>query len=359
VSKNLYILKFFFKYFLVILGGLSLFFVAIDYMQVSKELPNSTNLQILYFYYKTLYASSILFPISIVFGAVLTFSKLVKDNSIIAFYSIGYSEKDLLTPIFVASIFLTGVFVSLHTTSFAYSKNIANEILNRGNPISENSKNLFFKYDLEENGKIKSYYIFFSKLYPLQNLAEGVRLFSLQNGKLAEVVRARYAFYENSHWVIYSARFLKSRDEISLNKKALEIEDRDKFFVLDGFKPEILDRIYESEIEFNLFDLIEAVKLMISQGFNIDKLKVALYNIVIYPLFAPLLIVVIFKFLPISSRFSNVNIFIFFSVVGSLLLWGTLFALVKLSFTGSFLPEFAIILPVLILSILAFYFTDS
>ena len=355
-SKTLYITKYYIKYSLIVLSGLSIFFVVIDYMQISKELPSSANLQILYFYYKILHASSILFPVSLVFGAVLTFARLVRDNSIIALYSVGYSDRDILTPVFINSIFATLIYVSLFATNFAYSKNSAYEIL-KGNSVSHNSTNLFFKYDLQtKNGQMKSYYVFFSKLFPIQKTAEGIRLFSLDNnGKLSEVIRAKHAYYNEGRWIIYSARFIKHNENIALNRKAFDIEDKDEFLVLNGFKPKILDKIYESDINFNLLDLVEAIKLMNSQGFNIEKLKVSLYNIIIYPFFAPLLIVVLFRLMPISSRFSNVNLFVFTGIIVSLLFWGILFALIKLSFTGNVLVEFAIILPILLLSFLSLY----
>ena len=354
-SKNFYITKYYIQYTIIVLSGLSLFFVVIDYAQVGKTLPASANLQILYFYYKLLHAISILFPISLIFGAVLTFAKLIKENYIVAFYSLGYSEKDLLTPIFTNSIILTFIFISLYTTSFSYSKNIADQIL-KGNSLNYNSKNLFFKYDTEVNGQIKNYFVFFSKLYPVQKLAEGVRLFNLNsNGEISEVITAKHAYYFKNKWVIYSAKIIKHSPKISLNKKAFDVQVKEKIYVLNGFKPKILDRIYESEMDLNLLDLIDAIQLLYSQGFNIEKLKVNLYNIVIYPFFAPILIVLLFKFMPISSRFSNIGLYVFSSIVSSLLVWGVLFALIKLSFTGNLIVEFAITLPILILALIAIY----
>ncbi len=355
MSKNLYIIKYYIKYFLLIIVGLSLFFIAIDFMQNGKEIPTSVNLQILYFYYKFLYATSILFPISLIFGAILTLTKLLKDNSLIALYSIGYSDKDVLTPIFTSSLIITIIFILLYTTDFANSKRLSEDII-EGNPINKNSQNLFFKYEIQEDGEVKSYYIFFAKLFPIQNLAEGIRLFNLDNdGKLSEVIQAKYAYYEGTKWVIYSAKFLENRKHMTLNSKAIKIIDKEKFFVLNGFKPKILNKIYESEINFNLTELIDAIKLMRSQGFNIEKLKISFYKIVVYPLFASLLIVIIFKYMPISSRFANINLFVFFAVISSLLIWGSLFALLKLSFTGNLISEYAVVLPVLILALIALW----
>ena len=349
--KNLYIVKYYLKYFSIILFGLSLFFVAIDFMQNSRDIPSSTNLQILYFYYKTLYAISILFPISLVFGAILTFIQFLKSNSLIALYSVGYSDRDVLSPIFTTSLFATLLFILLYTTQFANSKQLSEDIL-EGNPIIRNSQNLFFKY--ETRGKI--YYVFFEKLYPIQSLAEGIRLFEIgRDNELVEMVKAKYGYYDGKRWIIYSAKFLKQSNRVELNHKIIKEIDQNRFAVLEGFKPKILDKIYDNEMEFNLIELMEAIKLMRSQGLSIEKLKVALYGIVIYPLFAPLLIVVIFKYIPISSRFSDINFFAFVAIVASLLIWGLLFALLRLSLTGNLVAELSVVVPILILAIVALF----
>ncbi len=353
--KNLYILKFFIKYFLMTLGGLSLFFVILDFSNVSKELPQSVNLKILYFYYQFLYASSIMYPISLVFGAIITFGKLVKDNMLIALYSVGYSNRDILTPIFLSSIAIVLLFISMHTTEYAYAKSSADDILNRGS--LRNTNNLFFKYDHKnkQGVNLANYYVFFSRLYPFQKVSKGVRIFRIEDGKIAEIIRAGNAYYNNNNWVVSSARVLKNVKTLQLQQEAIKMEDKNEFVILKGFKPAILERLFESEIEFNLIDLIEAMKLLSLQGFSTDKTKVSLYNIVSYPFFAPILILIIFKFFPVSGRFANLSLVIFSAIIVSLLIWGLLFAMVKLSFSGTLIGEFAINLPVILMSIIALF----
>ncbi len=349
--KNLYILKYFIKYFIIVLASLSLFFVVLDVANVSRELPQSANLKILYFYYQFLYASSIMYPISIVFGAIITFTKLIRENILISLYSVGYSNRDILTPIFITSIGIVFIFISLHLSDFSYAKNSADDILNRG--TIRNSNNLFFKYDdKDKNGNILAkYYVFFSRLYPLQKSAEDVRLFRIEDRKIVEFIKANITHYEKNRWFVPSARFLHNAKNFELQKEAIHIEDKNGFIILKGFKPAILERLFESEIEFKLTDLIETIELLSIQGFSIEKAKVSLFNIVVYPFFAPLLILIIFRFFPLSSRFANLNLVVFSSIIVSLLFWGMLFAMVKLSFSGTLVAEFAIILPILLIAI--------
>jgi lipopolysaccharide export system permease protein len=355
LEKSIYISKIYLRYFAIVLSGLVLFFIIIDYIQIARKLPPSTNVQILYLYYKTLHASSILTPLALLFGAVLTLSKLVRDNTLIALYSVGYSNKSVVSPIFFIAVFITLFTIALHTTDYAYSEAKAKSIIDRDE--LENSENLFFKYDItSEKGEQKSYYIFFSKLYPFQKLAEGVRMFSIRDGHLAEIVRAKHAIYDGKRWVISSARFLYNSKNLLLNEKAIEIRDFDKLFVLKGFKPKILEKIYEKSSNFNLQELFEAITLLNLKEFSTEKLLVSFYSIVSFPFFAPLLILLLFKFLPVSSRFSNLSLYIFTAILISLLTWGVLFALLKLSLTGVIAGEIGVVLPIVLLAIFTLYF---
>lgn len=329
-----------------------MFFIIIDYMQVARKLPSSANLKILYIYYKFLESIGVLFPISLIFGMILTLVKLVKENLIVAYYSLGYSKLSLLTPFFSIALILTGLYISLYTTDFAYSREFAKDV-RKGHIVKKKRKDLFFRYDLQrDSGELKHYYIFFSQLYPTQKFAEGIRIFNVQDsGELSEIIRAKYAYYDNRNWIIFSARFLRIAEKLELNREGISIRDRDKLVILKGFKPTILDQIYEGRIDFSLNDLFQAISLLNRQGFNIDKLKTSLFNILVYPLFAPLLMVIIFFVMPVSGRMQNLTLISFGAILGSLLFWGTLLASIQLSFSGTLLPEFAIIFPVLLLSI--------
>jgi len=86
---------------------------------------------------------------------------------------------------------------------------------------------------------------------------------------------------------------------------------------------------------------------------NTSTIKGALYKIFIYPFFAPLLIIIIFFFVPMSVRFLNVSLFSFGAILSTLLIWALLFVLMKLSDTKTIPSEIGIILPIVILLFIA------
>jgi lipopolysaccharide export system permease protein len=233
----------------------------------------------------------------------------------------------------------------LHTTSFAYASENADNI-KKHSLISSSTTNLFFKY--------YNFYIYFKKLYPFQKKAKDVRIFKVQKGKLKEIVRAKEAFFENNLWKIENADIVEKIDK-DLAKK-IKIDKKNEIKLLQGFKPKILDTIYEGKTSFSILDAFYAIKLLQEQDINTQKIRAVLYAQIIYPFFAPFLIVIIFFFVPITQRLASVTLFSFGAIISSLMVWGLLYTLVRLSLNGVLIPEISTILPVVLLALTSLIF---
>jgi lipopolysaccharide export system permease protein len=337
---NKYLAGLFFKYFLVIMSALVLFFVGFDYLQSIRALPSSANLHILYIFYKSYYAFDILLPISIVFSIVATKIHLLRTNELIGIYSLGYRKENVIKPIFFVSVIIFVLYIFTHTTSAVYSyENAINVKKNR--LFSTSTQNLFFKFD--------KFYIYIKRLYPLQKKAVGIRIFEIENKELKKIIKAKKAFFKGDAWNIINAEVIvKKGNKISIAEKKV-------VKVLRGFKPKILDTIYEGKGAFTIFDAIYALKLLKAQNINLKKIRASLYYQTIYPLFALFLLVIIFYFVPVSQRMTNVAIFSFFAILFSLVIWGFLFLLAKLSMVGIVNPEVAILFPNILLAFASFF----
>ena len=119
--------------------------------------------------------------------------------------------------------------------------------------------------------------------------------------------------------------------------------------LLEGFKPKILDQVYEGKVNYTILDAIDALLLLGDQNINVDKIKSALYRIFITPLFVPSLIILIFFFVPISPRFLNMTLFSFVAILATMMTWSLLFMLTELSNNKTIPSEVGIVLPVLAL----------
>jgi lipopolysaccharide export system permease protein len=335
-----YIALHYLKYFSVILTALIFFVVGFDYMEHADSLPDSANLLLLYFMYVAFAAIDMLLPISLVFAMISTKIFLIRSNALVALYSLGYSKTDILKPFFTIAASIVVVFILLHATTFAKAQEYASSIRKNAH-FSQPTSNMFFTFSDQ--------YIFFGNLYPLQKRAEDIRIFRMKNNILYEVVVAKSAAYRKKYWYIDKADLMRIPDNIAFGEKGIVLDEQNNLKLLKGFKPRILDQVYEGKANFTIQDAVVALLLLHDQNVNIDNIKSALYKIFVYPFFAPFLVIIIFFFVPISSRFLNLTLFSFGAILSTLLSWGIMFLLIRLSNLRTIPGEVGIVLPVFIL----------
>lgn len=335
------------KYVSIIVTALVLFFVGFDVMDKLNGLPDSANLKLLYALFRSYYALDILFPISLVFAMIATKIVLIRSNSLVAYYSLGYSKADVLRPFTLISTFLIIVFILLHMYSpFAKGKEYSDNInWNRTNGAP--TQNLFFTYE--------DYYVYFKELHPLQQRAKEIRIFDIKNNDLREVIVAKDALYIDDYWIVKDAQKLIKPENISLKSEGIVISEKEDLKLLKGFKPNILDQVYEGSLSYTIFDAFEAMQILDDQNVNTDKVKSVLYKTIVYPFFVPFLVIIIFFFVPISPRFLNVSLFSFGALLASLLIWGIFYALIQLSNAKTISGEIGIVLPVVLLGFLSLF----
>jgi len=334
------------KYFFVILSALVLFLVGFDYMDSAEKLSKSANLTLIYLTYKTFFAIDTLLPLSLVFAMISTKIFLIRSNALVSFYSLGYSRRDVLKPFVVVSGIIMTIYISLHSwSSFARAQEFSDNIRSNAQYLSP-TRDLFFVY--------KDKYVYFSKMLPLQKKAINVRIFTLQGRTLKKVIVASSAVYKDNFWFIKNADIIEKPDDLSLKSNGITVTKSNGLKILKGFKPKMLDQVYEGKVNFTIQDAIDALVLLDGQNIDTTTIRVALYKIFIYPLFVPSLVVIIFFFVPISARFLNISLFSFGAILSTLLVWGVLFMLNELANHKTVSAEVGILLPIFILVSIAF-----
>jgi len=340
-----YITLHYLKYFFVIMSALVLFMVGFDYMGNADKLSSSANLLLIYLVYKSFFAIDMLLPLALVFAMISTKIFLIRSNALVSFFSLGYSRVDILRPFVVVSSVIIFLFISLHSwSSFARADEFSNNIRTNAQYLSP-TRDLFFTY--------KGQYVYFSKMLPLQEKAEDIRVFSIKDSSLKEVLVAKEASYRDGYWYIKEADIIKKPDDLSFSSTGIKVNSVNDLKILEGFRPKILDQVYEGKVNFTISNAIDAIVLLDEQNINTSSIKGALYKIFIYPLFVPCLIVIIFFFVPMSVRFLNVSLFSFAAILATLLIWGILFMLIELSNTKTIPCEIGVIAPVVLLFFIA------
>jgi lipopolysaccharide export system permease protein len=340
-----YIAFHYLKYFFVILMALVLFLVGFDYMENAEQLSHSANLTLIYLVYKSFYAVDLLLPLSLLFAMIATKIYLIRSNALVSFFSLGYSRIDVLRPFIFVSLGITILFVSFHSlSSFSRADEFSRNIRKHAQYLSP-TRDLFFTY--------KDKYVYFSKMLPLQEKAEDIRVFSVVNNSLKEVVVASSAIYRDDFWVINEADIITKPDNMSFESLGIKVSENNDLKMLGGFRPKILDRVYEGKVNFTIQDAFDAMNLLEDQNIDTRSIKGALYKIFVYPFFVPCLVVIIFFFVPISVRFLNVSLFSFSAILATLLVWGILYTLIELSNNKTIASETGIVAPVAILFLIA------
>ena len=345
-----YILKKYLINFIIVLISLEIFFVGIDFLQNFKNVPQSANLQLLYVLYNAFFTLTLALPLSIVFGWIITLVVFIRNNEFVAFNAIGATNKKIFLPVINISVFLLSLLIFLQMTPLAYSYDQKKKILD--NEYFTNTKSdIFLKYN--------DYYVYFKKLLPLEKKAEDIHIFRVSGKDVIETIIGEKAYFQNNRWYVVDVKIIEKPKDLNVENSKLEIRYEKFLHTLDGFKPKILDNVYENKSDFSIFDAVSAVVLLKEQGINTDKIRSILYNQLIVPFFVIPLILLIFAYASLNSRFFNIGKFTSLSVFGTLVIWGIFFILFKFTNGGVVLPEVSILLPMLFWVIISIYFYNK
>ena len=317
-----YLAKLYAKNFFVTLLGLELFFLLIDYLQNQKNIPSSTNLTILYFYYQSFAALKITLALSLIFAAIWSFIYLVRSNELTAFESMGMAKKESIKPFFVFSLMVSFIYIGLGFTKVGYYYDDARAIL-ENKDSKERVKDLFFRY--------KDEFIYIKELNPISKKASDIQIIGVHDGDLKYSIRANEASFENDSWKIKNASVVTLDEQ---KEPYMSLSKQSEINMLQGFKPKILDNISHGGEGLNAVDAIGAIWLLKDQNISIERIKASLFGAISAPLFAPFFILILGYFTPIASRGFMQAKFAAFWIFATLAGWGALITLTKLSFYG-------------------------
>ncbi len=339
-----YLSKLYIKNLLAILFGISFAFASIDYFQHVQKLDVSSNYKILYIFYMWQEALGLLYPLAIVFAVIMTKIALVKNNTMGALHAFGYSKKRLLVPLLAVASVVYAIFTVLHTTEFSYAKDKA-AVLLKNELHAYDVNDLFFKYN--------DTFVYIKNLDPVAKKIEDITIFKVEGYQVRYTINAPTATFDGEEWDARNAT-LKTHIYKEGELEKYTVEHKESIKTLQGYKPKIIESLYEGKA-LNIIDAFNTWKLLEKQNMNSDKIRAALYNKMIVPLFALALLLILFFKLPFHARMMNLGPVIALSLGVTFVTWGILFGLNRISSNGVLAPEFTAILPIIILWIYAFY----
>lgn len=342
-----YILTKYLKNFIIVLNSLELFFVGIDLLQNYKELPDSANLQLLYVLYNGFFTLTLTLPLALVFAWIVTLVLLIRGNELVAFIAVGASKRSIYKPVVFVSSFLLLILIGLQATPLAYSYDLKSKIKD-GEYFVNTQENIFLKYN--------DVFVYFEKLYPLKKVAQNVHIYKIKDKDIVESIVAKKAYFQNNRWYVVDAKVLQKPANLQWKESKLDIQEEKFLHTLEGFKPKILDSVYEAKSSFSILDAFNALFLLKDQKVNTDKIRAALYYEILIPFFVLPIIMLVFAYASLNSRFFNMPRFTSISIFGTLIVWGFFFMLFKLSNGGVVKPEFSLLASLIVWYFIALYF---
>ena len=329
------------KYFFIIFIALELFYVGIDLLVNLDKMPSSVNLKLIYCALTFVIAIEYTLPLSLVLGLIITATNLIRSNELVSFYALGIKKNSLIMPMFFIALFFAVAQVCVYMTPFAYAKEQQDFVKDAQKPADSNSA-VFLRFENK--------FIYINSLYFNKNIAKGVKIFEITNDKIQRQIIGDEAKFNGDNWIISNANIVQISPNLELNQKAIQSQKVQNLEVLEGFSPKTIQKIYQSDTSYSIFDAIKSIELLQDEAININKIKSALYKMVFFPLFAPFMVMIIYYYLPITARFASLALFSFMCILVSLGLWGVLFVFVRFSQNGVVIPELGIILPIVILA---------
>lgn len=325
-----------------ILLGLELFFVSIDSMQYFETLSNSINTALLFLAFDAMLALNYVLPLSLLLGLIVFYIGLIRSNQYVALLSLGYSRRQILYPPLLIIIFFVCIYIGLNATSFAYSQENAERLVSNNSNIS---KDLFIRYNDD--------YVFFEKIYPLLQKAEGIKIYHTKNENgnriLSNITQANEGFFVNNEWNIVSPKVYTMPLDYKAGGEGFVVEYKDSINILKGFKPKVLDTLYNNKPSVSLTDAFYSLNILLKESADTKRTRGIIYSLALIPFFIPMVAIIIAYYVPPLARYGNLVTIGITSASASLMVWGVFFSLSKLNANAIFIPEIGILIPLALL----------
>lgn len=163
------------------------------------------------------------FPVSILFGSLLSLGKLTKDNEITAMRMGRISFYRLMFPLLVLGIIMSFVAYLTNEEIVPWTNHASENIVRRlilSQPLPYIKENIFFK-----GGEDKYFYV--RKYNKESSLLEGVMIYEITSEKYPRVITAKQAYWKGDSWYLKDGIIHKyDKDgylEYEINFKDLQI----------------------------------------------------------------------------------------------------------------------------------------
>jgi LPS export ABC transporter permease LptF/LPS export ABC transporter permease LptG len=293
---DLYLLRNFFYYFLLMVVGFILLFEVFTFFELLDDITrHRTGLLVVFNYF--MYFASYLFyqlaPLAALVAVLVTLGLMAKNNELVAFKAAGVSLYRVSVPLLLAGLFLAGGLVLMDNTYLPYANQRQDALRNqiKGRP-AQTYYQPQRQWIFGENSKIYNYEFFDSDL----QLFGGLNVFEL-NSATFEIRRRIYA--ARAHWDrqqkvwILESGWVRNFDQGRVSSYAPFMAYA--FSELDE-PPSYFNREVRQSYQMNWWELRHYISDLSQAGFDVARLSVQLQKKLSFPLIAPIIILLAIPF---------------------------------------------------------------
>jgi LPS export ABC transporter permease LptF/LPS export ABC transporter permease LptG len=293
---DIYLLRSFFYYFLLLTAGFILLFEVFTFFELLDDiaLHRTGMLEVLeYFLYLATYLLYQLAPLSALVAALVTLGILTKNNELVAFKAGGISLYRIALPLLLTGLILAGGLVLLDDTYLPYANQRQDALRNqiKGRP-AQTYYQPRRQWIFGENSKVYNYEFF----DPDQQLFGGLNVFELDPATF-EIRRRIYA--ARAHWDKQQTVWILESGWL----RDFEHGQVSRYVPFLGYAlkelnepPSYFNREVRQSHQMTWWELKQYIGDLRRAGFDVSRLSVQLQKKISFPLIAPIIILLAIPF---------------------------------------------------------------
>lgn len=276
---NKYILKGYFKIFIIIQMIMIWIFMVVDYLSnLDKFVEAGFGLT------KGLYFISLkipfilvhLTPVSIILSIVILFGLMNKNKEIIALCSSGVELKKIYMPLVLVSFALSFAVFFISNSLMPSTTTTLNRIylteIKKKKIISEKRNEIWVK----DNNKI----IYIDYFNPDLSLIRNIKIYQFdEKQNLKKRTSAKTGYYKEKKWHLFD---IQSTDNLNLESGQRIVNKKSEITEFD-FSPVELKEIVKKPDEMGIFQLKEYIKQLKEKGYDSNRFNVDFHRKIAFP----------------------------------------------------------------------------
>lgn len=274
-----YIVRMFFKYFGIVLGMVTVIYLAIDFFGridrlLALDLPPSDI--IAYFLFKIPLIISQILPAALLLGVLIVFGLMTKNNEIIALKGGGISVLSLTRPMMVIGLILSLILFVFSEAVVPLSNSRVKEIIDpdtgERRMVTSRERNIWIRGD-----RCITHIAYY---HPDESAIYGVIVIYFDDSfAMKRRIDAQRGEFSDNGWILYDIMVQRFDD----NEEPHAVSVHERLTVDLNFMPDDLLRVVAESDEMSFGALLDYIRKVEREGYDATRYRVDLHAKIAFP----------------------------------------------------------------------------